>query len=41
MLFSDIWSENAALFERFVEIHSNPYTDSMALITNERFRLTQ
>ena len=24
MLFSDVWSENAALFERLVEIHSNP-----------------
>ena len=23
-LFSDIWSENAALFERLLEIHSNP-----------------
>ena len=24
MLFSDVWSENAALFERLIEIHSNP-----------------
>ena len=24
MLFSDVWSENAALFERLMEIHSNP-----------------
>ena len=24
MLFSDVWSENAALFERLVKIHSNP-----------------
>ena len=24
MLFSDVWSENAALFERLVEINSNP-----------------
>ena len=23
-LFSDVWSENAALFERLMEIHSNP-----------------
>ena len=23
-MFSDVWSENAALFERLVEIHSNP-----------------
>ena len=23
-MFSDVWSENAALFERFMEIHSNP-----------------
>ena len=22
--FSDVWSENAALFERLMEIHSNP-----------------
>ena len=24
MLFYDVWSENAALFERLMEIHSNP-----------------
>ena len=24
MLFSDIWSENTALFVRLMEIHSNP-----------------
>ena len=24
MLFSDVWSENAALFERLMEFHSNP-----------------
>ena len=24
MLFSGVWSENAALFERLMEIHSNP-----------------
>ena len=24
MLFSDVWNENAALFERLMEIHSNP-----------------
>ena len=24
MLFSDVWSENAALYERLMEIHSNP-----------------
>ena len=24
MLFSDVWSENATLFERLMEIHSNP-----------------
>ena len=24
MLFSGVWSENAALFERFMKIHSNP-----------------
>ena len=24
MLFSDFWSENAALFERLMEIYSNP-----------------
>ena len=24
MLFPDIWSEHAALFERLMEIHSNP-----------------
>ena len=24
MLFSDVWSENAALFERLMEIYSNP-----------------
>ena len=24
MLFSDVWSENAALFERLMEINSNP-----------------
>ena len=24
MLFSDVWSENAARFERLMEIHSNP-----------------
>ena len=32
-MFSDVWSENAAIFERLMEIHSNPsilYT--MALI---------
>ena len=23
-LFSDVWSENAALFKRLIEIHSNP-----------------
>ena len=23
-MFSDAWSENAALFERLMEIHSNP-----------------
>ena len=23
-MFSDVWSENAALFERLMEIHSNP-----------------
>ena len=23
-LFSGVWSENAALFERFMKIHSNP-----------------
>ena len=24
MLFSDVWNENAALFERLMKIHSNP-----------------
>ena len=24
MLFSDVWSENAALFKRLMEIHSSP-----------------
>ena len=24
MLFSHVWSENVALFERLMEIHSNP-----------------
>ena len=24
MLFIDVWSENAALFERLMEFHSNP-----------------
>ena len=24
MLFSGVWSENTALFERLMEIHSNP-----------------
>ena len=24
MLFSDVWSENAALFKALVKIHSNP-----------------
>ena len=24
MLFPDVWSENAALLERLMEIHSNP-----------------
>ena len=24
MFFSDVWSENAALFERLMEIYSNP-----------------
>ena len=23
-MFSDVWSENAARFERLMEIHSNP-----------------
>ena len=23
-MFSDVWSENAELFERLMEIHSNP-----------------
>ena len=23
-MFSNVWSENAALFERLMEIHSNP-----------------
>ena len=30
-MFSDVWSENAALFERLMEIHSNPPIPSMAL----------
>ena len=28
-LFSDVWSGNAALFERLMEIHSNPPIDLM------------
>ena len=24
MMFSDVWSDNAAVFERLLEIHSNP-----------------
>ena len=32
MLFSHVWSENVALFERLMEIHSNPpITTTMAL----------
>ena len=31
MLFSDVWSENATLFERLMEIHSNPYTMALSL----------
>ena len=31
VVFSYVWSENAALFERLMEIHSNPNT--MALNT--------
>ena len=34
MLFSDVWSENVALFERLVEIHSNPPILTMALRSN-------
>ena len=30
-LFSDVWSENAALFERLMEIHSNLLNYAMAL----------
>ena len=31
LLFSVVWSENAALIERLVEIHSNPQYYTMAL----------
>ena len=34
-MFSDVWSENAALFERLTEIHSNP---PMALIEFKLFK---
>ena len=42
MLFSDVWNENAALFERLMKTHSNPpilynYGFNSQLITTKEF----
>ena len=33
-MFSDVWNENTALFERLMEIHSNPPILYYGLIVN-------